>query len=208
MQHFMSETRQYQMSVEEIAQFLEVSERSGYKFKFILSGGEPLLWKNLKPGLQLLRASSVCKRIEIFSNATDIRRIDGEVMSLIDQLRLSEYSDNQDNIADLVERYGDKVRVVDRTKFWKNPKKAMKGVLPAKCLNRHQHLYMDGKMWACPHSGSIANGNGSKVTICCPLAEGFLDRMEEIFIAQQEEICTFCISNQKVRKKVERLANE
>ena len=51
MKHFMEANAKYEMSLEEIDFFLEASEKYNYKFDFILSGGEPLIWKNLEEGL-------------------------------------------------------------------------------------------------------------------------------------------------------------
>ena len=207
MMKFMKKHRSYQMSLPEIEAFLDISSKSDYVFRFILSGGEPLLWKNLKAGVQLLRGSPVCGGIDMFSNAVNINKVDDDVMECIDELRLSLYGNNRKNAECLIKRYGKKIRVVDRTTFWVNPTSAIEGTLPAKCLNYHQHMYMDYKVYACPHSGSIAEGNGSKTPIYTPLAPGFLEKVDAIFESQQPEICTFCISNKNVRDKVETVSN-
>lgn len=207
MRHFIRRYPNYQMSLEELRALLRVSGESGYTFDFVLTGGEPLHWRHLKEGLELLRQSKVCRRIEVFSNADNFLAVDDEVMRCVDKLRLSEYGDNGSGVQRLKRRYRSQVRLVDRKAFWVTPTSSVPGTLPARCLNYHQHLYMDHKVYACPHSGSIAESNGSQTTISVPLAVGFLDKVDQVFRSQQAEICTWCISNGKVRKKTEKVSN-
>jgi hypothetical protein len=209
MQHAMKAYKQYQMSIDEVKQLIDVSEQSNYRFEFILTGGEPLLWPNLHEGVRLLRSSRITKSIRIFSNVTHIHQINDEFMHLIDELRISQYPTNHENAKTLKARYPDKVVIVDRSEFWPNPDEPLDDVLPAKCCNP-EVMHFAGKIYACPHSLSIAihRNMESELRLAEPLRPGFLDAMSEIRRGQEEDICSCCISNDLVRHKVEKAANE
>lgn len=201
MGNLMAATKGYQMSIEELTSFIVISEQSSYQFNFQLSGGEPLIWKHLQTGLQLLRCSTICNRIEIFTNAMSLRLVNDEVIDTVDLIRVSEYTSNRNNIGKLQEKYGNKIRVVNREKFWKNPREKVPESTPAECLNP-ECMYMDYKIYACPHSASIAEANRSKVPLFTPLEIHYLDRIPNIRKNQEDAICTYCISNNKIRKQL------
>jgi organic radical activating enzyme len=202
MRHLRKAYEGYQMSIEELTQFIDISEGSRYAFDIILTGGEPLEWVNFKEGVSLLHASKICNSLTVFSNVKQINQIDDEVMQNIDILRISKYPFNAENIRILKEKYPDKVFFVEREQFWANPRNALLDTLPAKCLNEEIMLF-NYRVYACPHSASIALFNKSKVCLSNPLEAGFIKGLRRIKKNQQKEICTFCISNLNVRKKVE-----
>lgn len=207
MQYLMKRDPKYHMSLEEIDRLVSSSERSRYKFDFILTGGEPLLWKNLKEGLRRLRASSICKSIQIFTNAMNISRLDAETVGYVDVVRVSEYSTNKENIQKLLAAFPDKVKVVNREEFWPNLREPMKGALPAVCLNPEMLLY-DNKVYACPHSQSLAILAKRELRLSNPLAPGFVKGLFWIKLRQQRAVCTRCISNNRVRERVARIPND
>lgn len=207
MAHLMAATKQYQMSLGELQEFIGLSERCNYKFNFELTGGEPLLWKNLKQGLQLLKASKICGNILIFTNAMSISKLDDEIMDCIDQLRVSEYTSNKKNIQTLKRKWPEKLRVVNRENFWKNPAWRVPNALPAECLNP-EPMYMDRKIYGCPHSASIANAHDSQTKLSVPLQDNFLDHIKQLRAGQETTICACCISNNKVRQKVTRFTKK
>ncbi|MBY0551193.1 MAG: radical SAM protein [Candidatus Obscuribacterales bacterium] len=197
------------MSVEEIRKLIEVSEQSQYKFDFILTGGEPLLWSNLHEGVRLLRLSSITNSIRVFSNVTHINQVTDEFMSDIDQLRISQYPTNLENTKLLKKRYASKVKVVDRGQFYPNPEQPLDDVLPAVCCNP-EVMYFNGDVYGCPHSLSIAlhHSKTSELTLSEPLRPGFLEAMPAIREGQEKDICTCCISNKNVRDKIALAVNE
>jgi hypothetical protein len=204
MAHLMSHEKSYQMSIPEIERLLEVSEACDYTFNFVITGGEPLLWKNLKEAVRLLRKSPVTQSMVMFSNVVNISQVDDELMDSLKQLRVSRYEDarNWKNTKILLERYPDKMRVVPRDQFWVNPTQPVPGTTPAHCLNP-EILYQDYKVYACPHSASIAIGCAAPLEgLYAELKPNFLDEMETIRKGQEENICSRCISNKLVREKV------
>lgn len=208
MQHIMKADKKYQMSMDEIEAFIDASEKSDYKFHFILTGGEPLLWKHLEEGLIRLRNSSIVNDITIFTNGLVNKKITQTVVDNVDSLRISEYLYNKEEIIDLQKKFGDKIKVVDRTEFWENPHKAVpeKIALPVFCLNA-ECLYYNYRVYACPHGLSIAKHNGSLLDISKPIEPNFLSGMFKVKACQAKEICTWCISNRSVREHVAKVTN-
>ena len=203
---FMKANNGYDMSVDELNDFLAISEQSGYSFDIIVCGGEPLLWKNLKEGLRVLSTSKVAKRILIFSNIVGTSNIDDEVMNCVTQLRVSKYRANASRVDALVSKYPTKILVVDRTKFYRQASHPLQNVLPCNCLNV-ESMYMNRKVYACPHGPSLNEGkdtltNGEK--LYAPLEVGYMQHIPKIRDAIAAELCTRCSSNPKVRLLVER----
>jgi hypothetical protein len=206
MQFMMKSDRKYQMSLEEIEHLIEASEQSNYKFDFVLTGGEPMLWNNLNAGLNLLRKSKITNNITMFSNAMFYEKLSKETIDLLTSIRISHYFYNDKHIKEFKQKYPDKVAVVDRVKFWANPDQPISNSLPCECLNP-EILYYNYHVYACPHSLSIAQHNGSTVPLANKISKNFMHGLKEIKANQAKEICTMCISNKKVRDVVEKVTN-
>ncbi|NBO18293.1 MAG: 4Fe-4S cluster-binding domain-containing protein [Proteobacteria bacterium] len=207
MSHLMAKDAYYQMSIQEIKDMLHYTEASGYKFHYRLTGGEPLMWKNLKEGLKLLHASPSCLSLSIISNAVDVTPIDDELMAMITVMRVSKYLYNQDKVEYLLEKYPDKVFTTDKEVFSKNPKEPVANYLPVQCMNAEVMFY-NNRVYACPHSESIAIGaNVTDVKLYHELGMNYLDGLRDLRHGQEEKICSRCISNKTVRNEVERVLN-
>ncbi|MEZ4750221.1 MAG: 4Fe-4S cluster-binding domain-containing protein [Bdellovibrionota bacterium] len=206
MQFLMKADPKYQMSLEELDKFISMSEYSNYSFDFLLTGGEPLIWKNLREGLKRLRQSRICNSIRILSNAMNIDRLDDEIMGYLDGLRVSEYSTNKENIPDSAEKMAGQDIFRKPRRILGESKTSVSGTLPAVCLNPEMLLYKD-QVFACPHSRSIALSVQSELRLANPVAPHFMTGLFWIKAAQQAEICTRCISNQRVRDKAKKTNN-
>lgn len=206
MAHLMDFDKGYHMSLDEISKFLSATESSGYKILYTLTGGEPLIWKHLKPGVKMLKESSSSLGVQIFTNAVHIDKLDDEVASCLTDLRISRYDDKRNHINTniLFQRYPNLARFVPRSKFYINPKDPVKNTLPVDCMNHEFMLYND-RIYACPHSMSIAIGCNSNMLekLSVPIKENWIEEMKNIRKMQAKEICTRCISNRKVRTQVE-----
>jgi hypothetical protein len=202
MAHFMRENRDYEMSLDELTGFLNVTRQSNYKLDLIICGGEPLLWQYLKPGLKMIHESGIAGRVLIFSNVMDISKVDDVVMEYVTQLRISRYECNGKNTQVLQERYPDKVRIVERTIFYRQPSEPLPNVLPCECVNQ-EFLYMKGKVYACAHGASRNKGKDvleDGTPLFVDLAPGYLTTMAEIRAKQEAWLCTKCSSNLHVRE--------
>lgn len=206
MKHLMKNDLRYQMSVEEIKELLHFSALSRYAFDFILTGGDPLLWRNLEEGLVALRKSPVTKSITMFTNAMFHSRLTQKAVDCLDSIRISHYEGNDSHMEYMKKTWPEKVVIVERTEFWENPSEPVEDSLPAECLNS-ESLYYNGKVYACPHSGSIAKRNGSEAKTFDVLGKNFLKNYKSIREGQEKEICTMCISNMKVRNQVQKIKN-
>lgn len=205
MGNFMRENLGYDMSMQELDDFLLVTKESGYRFDLIICGGEPLLWKHLQEGLAAIHQSEVANKILIFSNAINIKNVTDDVMKYVNQLRISRYESNDENTQELIRRYPGQIRVVERREFWHLPTQPIEGTLPQDCLTP-ERLYMKGKVFACPHSASVNGGKdelygGQKLYV--PLQKDYLNQMDKILEAQTN-LCAMCISNTKVREHITR----
>ena len=207
MSHLMKSDLKYHMSLDELEKLIHFSELSGYRFNFVLTGGDPLIWKNLEPGLAMLRKSFVAKSITMFTNAMFYRRLTPLAADCLDHIRISHYDGNSEHMDIVLKMFPRKASAVERMEFWENPKAPVPGYSPVVCLNP-EHLYYNYQVYACPHSASIAKHNGSKVRTSNPLGINFLEGIQDIKRGHHDEICSMCISNQSVRDQVLKIRNE
>ena len=196
----------YEMSLEELRDFIVASEKSHYAFDFQISGGEPLLWPHLKEGLKMLRASKICHSITMFTNAMDISRFDTETATLIDDIRISKYSGNHGNIKILKEKYPERVNVVEREDFWPNLETLLPGVLPPRCCAR-QLWFFKRRIYFCAHCASIALRHHHDIEMSLPVRERFLDGLYALKIKQQQYVCGYCFHNWALREKIKKVKN-
>lgn len=209
MRGLMSKDRKYEMSLDELTVFIDVTEKSSYKFHYMLTGGEPLLWKNLKEGVRLLRQSASCNYLYLFTNLLNYEVLDDEVMSNLNCIKVSRYTINEDEIHEVQKRYGNKVKVYDRREFWINPKEKVDTNTPVICMNEGELLFQDYHVYSCLHSASIAAAhNDTETTICQSLELGYLDGLDEIRTNQAKDICSLCTSNRKIRNMVSKPEHE
>ena len=204
MMNMMKAAPKYQMPIDEVKQLIKVSEASNYTFDFVLTGGEPFLYKHILDALRLLRASRITKSIVIFSNAMFYERLNQEVIDLVDSIRVSHYLYNDQHVEKFKSKYPGKVTVVERTEFWPNPQTPLppESSNPVECLNPEVLLY-DYNVYACPHSLSIVKKTPHKdLKLCNPLEAGFLDGLKSIKDNQHDKICNMCLSNNTVRKNL------
>lgn len=207
MKFLMSVDKTYEIDKEELADFIRITEESGYKFFITLSGGEPLIWSHLREGVKMLKNSSICTGIEIYTNAVNISALDDETVERVDELRVSEYLYNRKNIEVLMKKYPDKTRIVPRTKFWINPTRPVEDSLPAICLY-DKVWYYDRRIFACAHSASLIHvTRENDVVLSNPLEFNYLEGIDEIKLGQSKAVCTVCISNKRVRDQVEKVNN-
>lgn len=201
MQHFMIANKNYTMPLDELAQFIAVTQQSGYVLNLIICGGEPLLWPHLETGLKMIHDAKISNRILLFSNVMDIRGINDSVMNYLTELRISKYQCNTHNTDILQNRYPQKIRIAERTVFYEQPSQPLTNVLPCECVNQ-EFLYMNHKVYACAHGASRNNGqdtleDGTKLYV--DLAVGYLQKLPEIRQLQEVSLCGKCSSNTKVR---------
>ena len=196
----------YQMSLEEMEKFLYYTEKSGYRFNYRYTGGEPLYWRNLKDGTKMLRKSKSCNSILLMTNGMKHENLNDEIIRMIDYVRISQYNYNDEAISLLKEKYPHKVKIVDREKFYPNPLSPIHEAVPVECGNL-EHIYFNKKIYMCPHSYSLSiKHNLKNLELGIDLCDNYCDRNLEIREGH-ELICKLCLGNKKVRDNLDMINN-
>jgi hypothetical protein len=192
------------MNLYEVNKFINLTKQSNYdKFKsIIVSGGEPLLWRNLEEGVKALRESNLAEAIHVFSNGINTEKVTPKVIDNIHVLRVSRYKENAIALNDLAKRYGSKIVIVDRMVHTPIPDKFYDNVLPAKC-HCEGYALCDGVMYACPMIPAVAKE--MKIPLMdlpltyCKLQVNWAEVLNK-FTRENHKLCKACIGNLKVRR--------
>ena len=148
-QHAMDDFPRYQMSIEQVKEFIKATKESGYWIKelYIHGLGEPTLWKNFNEGVQLLGRSGCIGRIFVTTNGANIQRIAPETWRHIYAMFFSVYAQTGRKIADALkaERKG-QIILSDMQTFRPFVVKRYPGTLPANC-GCPGPMYCDGKVY-------------------------------------------------------------
>ncbi len=191
----------YQMSMDEIKAFIQST--GSHRFDSItISGGEPLLWENLKEGLACLRAANIADKIAVFSNGMLRDQITPEVMGYLDLLRLSWYEGNEATMIELKGNWGDRVQVVDRRSHTPSPGSLLPHdeVMPAECSCTG---WMVCGEWAfsCSMLPSVIAECQISIQgypeLMCKVEPGYLERLAP-YVPACYDPCRGCVSNHKV----------
>jgi len=106
----------YQLSIEQLENFIESNEKSGYFFRDLwLNGfGEPLLWDHLHDGLKLLSRSKSIGNIFIRSNG---HIIDEDIFNYISRLSISRYKPLKNELTRLIKKFPNKTKIIGKEEF-------------------------------------------------------------------------------------------
>jgi hypothetical protein len=177
----------YQLSLDNLRHFVEVTKESRYHFDYIaFGGGEPFLWEHLAEGVEIVAGSGITDGVRVFTNGTLLHK-------------------NRD-LARSVRRHATIVANPPQIGHWKLPQEPVAGAVPAKCACTHYSLIMD-RVEACGLArylleyldGDIDDHSGAST----PIASGYLSKLDgkERF---SRWWCAYCISNEKVRQAMPR----
>ena len=211
--------KNYEMTVENIENFIYWSKKSNYFFKrIVLSGGEPLIWNHLMESLRLLKKEKG-RLYQVISIQTNLLKVTKkniewfrEVLSLVDAVRVSVYLYNNKAI-DLIHstfsaQERQKITYEDRhTAFMKPVLKPVPNSLPAICACPDYNLYGDG-VEICAGGRSIAISMGKTIEEDYPNyhvkidRENYLDRLN-VHDQLQQDLCQYCTVNTKTHVAIE-----
>jgi len=211
----------YHMDVADIESLVEMSHKHGLEWGYILlSGGEPLLWKNLKEGVRKLNAGKITKNITLLTNALAVRRqnVDdfAEVVENVNYFKISRYADQQQAISiDIIRgRYGNtgKILVEDRMERLVPPSKPISFEGSADCACRAYSVVM-GKIDSCGPSRTIVADRFVRPglqTAGEPKYTIGIDCFYNYFITNPKdrfniEECKWCVANRKIWPSLNRL---
>lgn len=129
----------YHLPIDELREFLKVTEASGYFLeRLLISGpGEPLLWKHLSEGLAIIARSPAIGVVEILTNGLGINRLDERDWQHIGLLRVSLYPEAahiEPALRRAKARYGDeKITVKSMRMFRESPRPTEPAAIPCEC---------------------------------------------------------------------------
>jgi hypothetical protein len=140
----------YNLSLDQLRTWISATQRSGYFFRevWINGPGEPLLWRHLDAGLQMLRDSGVCGAIIIVSNGQAMGRVSAATWHNIDLMFYDVYP------ADTAKRSLPESRIyrMPVAAFRSRVTGRMVGTIPAKCIC-HGPMLLGGRVWL--HCGPV-----------------------------------------------------
>jgi hypothetical protein len=138
------------LPLDHLQEFIHFTETSGYLIeKLHLTGpGEPLLWKHLKEGLRLLRASPAIKEIYVISNGLSIHKIDNETWNNLDHVDISLYPafNKWERLNSALAVHKDKINVRHTGRFYAAPQKGEIAPIPCGC-NCTGPMFFDRKVF-------------------------------------------------------------
>lgn len=128
----------YQLTLEQLNKFIDVTEKSGYFIKQInIHGpGEPLLWKHFNEGIKLLKKSKSIGNINVTTNGILLDSIPTQVLKLIDLLGISVYKDSEkyNSLFEQYESVYNNISLISKQKFRRLPVSGEYGEIPCRCL--------------------------------------------------------------------------
>lgn len=208
----------YHMSLVDLRNFIHYTKLSGYVYDLIIiSGGEPLLWKYLVDGVDILHHSGITKKISIFTNGLALNNIEPPVFEKIykniDSLRITNLGINSNLVDEFKSWFEDwkKVYFIDYSEFIIIPSKPLNGVLPSDCGCPH-FSYSHGYIHTCTLALDLIHRFPTPAPVArrvagYPLVKNYLNDLipHRTF---DHSICQYCISNNKVRSQLKRVPNK
>ena len=131
-------TKKYQLSVNQVIQFLQCSKSSNYHIdRLIIHGpGEPFLWKHFDESMALIHKSKVINHIKIVTNGKGMDRIADVTWNYMDAVELSLYDPEQTvELKSSLSNHKKKIDVKLKTAFWSRAKPEDVPIeIPCQCL--------------------------------------------------------------------------
>jgi hypothetical protein len=198
----MEQNAGFETSIENIEDLIRWSYYSDYQWdRIIFSGGEPLLWDDLKEAARLIRESGVADALYMYTNAM---RVDKEylpkfrvIASYMDTVIISSYPNNQDQIDLIMAAKIPNILPYSRPNFFKTPDGPVPDSFPAVCSCSAYGMIGD-KITLCGVQDHLIaykgwdledyNGEASK------LGPNFLEKLSKMDRTARQ-ICQYCFGN-------------
>lgn len=190
----------YQATIDDVKNFIKVSEESKYVWHSInLTGGEPTLWDHLEEACSLLHKHPNITKLFVITNGNNPDR----TMALkdkVDGIFATIYPENKDNVNKIKEFYGKHCEVWDHTYFFITPDE----LVPVERRKRYGcmcsgPLYYDGQIYSCSMVPALTLKFGCKSVIVDeaihPCKQGFMDGLNH-----KQDICWGCVSNRRIKR--------
>lgn len=213
-----AKNRRFHLTLRDLRAFLDACLASNYRMGVLrLTGGEPLLWRNLDKGLAMIRASGVVKKIKLFTNAvaatSEKKKNLEHVISNVDRLAISDYGVCPENVERLKELAKNKTHVssVDRT-YFNDPTEfhaapvddRREEYMPCVCGCRG-HTLVGDRVYVCTDAVWMFGWRDPEPDwIWTDVKTGFLEGLP---LGQHEnyDFCSYCTANKTVRQTLRKV---
>jgi len=210
---WMKKHPRWDWSIESVERLIDATVYSGYHFRIVtISGGEPLLWENLIPALEMLRSSQIADKVRIFTNSVAVNEsnIDWfeKIVELSESIKISKYIGNEKSI-DLIKKYfvsNDKILISDRTQHNIQSLVPIDDTVPAHCLCNYPAVFGD-VIYSCGGAKLLSYCNGIKLDRLMNRKIGkhymrYFTSPALVSIKLNQEACKYCMANVNVRNKL------
>ncbi|MBF0296089.1 MAG: hypothetical protein HQL96_12940 [Magnetococcales bacterium] len=196
-------SKRYQLSMEQVRRFIQVTEASGYTIGAVnLHGpGEPLLWKHFNEAIPLLKSSPAIESIIVNTTGREMDRVADEVWQYIDRVEMSIYDPAEEAqlVSRLTAKYHNRLNVLPMNLFWERVRKTEVADIPCWCACAGPMLFGDRVYFYCgPPVFDAAALVGSDIDqldyLSAPLEEHYLARRDPS-LAGNLALCRHCWAN-------------
>jgi hypothetical protein len=196
---FMKAKAGYHMPMEQVELFCQCVDASDENIpEVLISGGEPILWKNLIPGLVRFKRCRKINKVGLFTSAPPYGHYEAVIKS-VDRLCISRYGHNEE-IARQIARISPKVDVAVHTWHYPLPQEPVEGAIPGGCLCEGP-AYIDGQIWVCSCMLSLQLQHphlSNDTCLCEPIGPNFHEILRG-WKNGNEPPCALCVANPRVR---------
>jgi organic radical activating enzyme len=216
--------KDYEMTMENVKNFVFWTKKSGYFFERIcLTGGEPLLWDNIIDKLKIIVAEKgiIYKELNIQTNLLKLTEANigwfKDILALVDGVRVSMYLYNNKavdiSLNKLTSAESEKISYVERSDaFMKRLLEPVPDSLPAICGCPDYNLYGDG-VDICGGGRPIATSMGKTIEEDYPYYHAKIDRVNYLdqlnsYSQFKQEFCQYCVVNTKNHSAIELAPNK
>jgi hypothetical protein len=199
----------YQMTMNEVNLFCECADASDLRVGRIdISGGEPLLWENLREGITRLNECNALGPINVFSSGMG-RNDDLEWLAdNVDQIRLSRHPTNWRRVRGLRRKLGGRrarIKIVDKRRHIPMPTSPVPKTLPGSCVCPAV-CFTRGRIYVCGNLPDllVRHGHDWKTNpgLIEPPSPNFVDIRRYLGKSGANiSWCSLCVGNRRVAKK-------
>lgn len=187
------------MGIDQLTTLLErAKELHQHYLIFNITGGEPMLLRDIKDRIRIIRESGVVDSIRLFTNG--IISLDG-VGDLVDIILCTKRDFNAENADEIKRKYGEKA-TVQTSEFKTLPMSPVSETLPSLCNCRGYQL-LDGTIFVCPNAAEHMERVPSmrREDYCASIDEDWVAKFRSMR-RDDMDICTVCLGNRKVWSKI------
>lgn len=190
----------YQLSLEQLAEFLRATRESHYYIhELLLHGpGEVTLWQHLNAGITMLGESGHVGRIILTTNGAALQRLDRRAWHHVYYVMIDDYGTGPDPLLQVPAAYRWKCHRVRVDKFYRLPEAEDSFPIPAPC-GCSGPMYYDGHIYHCgPPMWRAALLSGCAPTLLgAPLGRWYSDSFGPRDGTGAMEICKRCSANDR-----------